>query len=108
MEIRFYTDEHVGRAVIRGLRARGADVLTVSEAGLLGASDHSHLQRAHEERRVILTQDTDFLRLHAQGVAHAGIIYAPQATSVGDLIRGSMLIRQALTAEEMADHVEFL
>jgi predicted nuclease of predicted toxin-antitoxin system len=58
-EIRFYTDEHVARAVIRGLRERGADVMTVVEAGLLGASDREHLERATQEGRVVFTQDTD-------------------------------------------------
>ena len=107
-EIKFYTDEHVGRVVIRGLRERGADVLTVAEAGLLGASDLKHVERAHREGRVVFTQDADFLRLHADGVLHVGIVYARQGASVGDVIRGLMLIRQALTVEEMEGHVEFL
>ncbi len=29
-EIRFYTDEHVPKAVVRGLRQRGVDVVTVA------------------------------------------------------------------------------
>ena len=108
-EIRFYTDEHVARAVIRGLRNRGADVLTVPEAGLLGASDLEHVERARQEGRVVFTQDADFLRLHAaEDVLHAGIVYARQGALVGDVIRGLMMIRQALTAEEMEGHVEFL
>ena len=32
--IRFYTDEHVAKAVVPGLRQRGVDVLTVPEAGM--------------------------------------------------------------------------
>ena len=44
--ISFYADEHVARAVIRGLRQRGVDVLSVPEAGLLGATDEEHLERA--------------------------------------------------------------
>lgn len=106
--VRFYTDEHVGRAVVRGLRQRGADVLTVPEAGLLGASDEQHLERARTESRVLFTQDEDFLRLHAAGVAHAGIVYAPQGTSIGDAIRGLILIHQLLEADEMIGHVEFI
>jgi predicted nuclease of predicted toxin-antitoxin system len=76
--IRFYLDEHVPRAVVRGLRQRGADVLTVQEANLLGASDEEHLERAKAEGCIVFTQDVDFLRLHAAGVEHAGIVYAPQ------------------------------
>ena len=32
-KIKFYTDEHVSKAVVMGLRRRGVDVLTVPEAG---------------------------------------------------------------------------
>ncbi|WP_337288367.1 DUF5615 family PIN-like protein [Candidatus Methylomirabilis sp.] len=107
-KIRLYTDEHVAKAVVRGLRQRGVDVLTVLEAGMIGALDEAHIRRAGNEDRVIFTQDDDFLRLHAAGVDHAGIIYAPQPTSVQNIIRGLMLIHQVLDAEEMRGHVEFL
>jgi predicted nuclease of predicted toxin-antitoxin system len=106
--IRFYTDEHVARAVVHGLRQRGVDVLSVVEAGMLGATDLMHLTFASQEARVIFTQDNDFLKLHAAGVSHAGIVYAPQGTAVGDQIRGLLLIQQVLQSEEMIDHIEFL
>src|SRR5262245_51063477 len=106
--IKFYTDEHVSKAVIKGLRERGADVRTVPEAGLLGASDEEHLERARAEGRVVFTQDDDFLRLHAAGANHSGIAYAPQGTPIGELIRGLMLIHQVLEPGEMENHVEYL
>ena len=73
LPIKFYTDEHVPRALVRGVRQRGADVLTVAEADLLGASDEEHFERARIEGRVIFTQDDDFLRLHAAGVEKMGL-----------------------------------
>jgi len=106
--IKFYTDEHVSRAVVRGLRQRGADVLTVPEAGLLGADDETHLAKAMSEGRVLYTQDEDFLRLHAAEVEHAGIVYARQGTPIGEIIRGLMLIHQVLDLEAMKGHVEFI
>ncbi len=60
------------------------------------------------EGRVILTQDADFLRLHALGVHHAGIVYAHQQTAVGEIIRGLMVIVEVLEPREMIDHVEFI
>jgi uncharacterized protein with PIN domain len=105
-EIKFYADEHVPKAVVRGLRQRGVDVLSVSEAGMLGATDDEHLKRARDEGRVIFTQDDDFLRLHAAGKSHGGIVYSPQQTSIGDMIRGLILIHQILDAEDMQGHVE--
>jgi hypothetical protein len=106
--IRFYTDEHVARAVVNGLRQRGVDVLTVPDAGTIGATDQEHLVRARCDAQVVFTQDNDFLRLHAEGIEHAGIVYAPQGTSIGALIRGLMLIRQVLDLGDMEGHVEFL
>jgi predicted nuclease of predicted toxin-antitoxin system len=107
-EVRYYTDEHVAQAVIRGLRQRGIDVLSVPEAGMMGASDAAHLAFAFESGRVIFTQDADFLRLATSGVHHFGIVYAAQHTSIGDIIRGLVQTRRVLPAEEMAMEIEYL
>jgi uncharacterized protein with PIN domain len=106
--VKFYTDEHVANAVARGLRQRGVDALTAAEAQMLGASDERHLAFALQQGRVVFTEDDDFLRLHALGIEHAGIAYAPHHTSIGEMIRGLMLIYQVLDADEMRRHVEFL
>ena len=106
--VRFYTDEHVGRAIVNGLRQRGMDVLTAAEAGLLSSDDAEHVKRARDEARVVFTQDEDFLRLHASGIEHSGIAYAPQGTPIGEIIRGLTLIHGVLAADEMRGHVEYL
>lgn len=107
-QVRYYTDEHVASAVIRGLRQRGIDVLSVPEAEMRGATDESHLAFALAQGRVIFTQDTDFLRLAASGAAHAGVVYAQQYTPIGDIIRGLLLIYQVLEAEDMVGRIEYL
>ena len=91
-EPRFYTDEHISKAVVAALRTNGVDVLTVPEARTMGASDEEHLQRATGDGRVLVTQDRDFLRLAAAGMHHAGIAYVTQNRTVGELVRGLMLI----------------
>ncbi len=106
--IRFYTDEQVARAVVEGLRRRGIDVLTCQEANLLGASDMAHLLYSSEQQCVMISQDDDFLRLHAAGISHAGIVYAHQRTPTGVMIRGLLLIHEVLEPFEMANHVEFI
>ena len=107
-KIRFYTDEHISKAVIQGLRLRGIDVLSISETRLFGATDEHHLGRATSEGRVVLTQDADFLALAAGGKNHQGIVFAPQGTPIGRLIQGLLLIYEVLEAEEMVNHIEFL
>lgn len=107
-QIKFYMDEHVPGAVTQGLRRRGVDVLTVQAAGVYSATDEEHLTLAASKGRIVFTQDADFLRLHAKGVHHAGIAYAPQQTAVGDIIRGLMLLVELLEPQDMIDHVEYV
>ncbi len=57
---------------------------------------------------MIVTQDVDFLRLHASKITHAGIVYASQQTSISRMLRSLMLVHDLLKPTDMADHVEFL
>lgn len=85
------------------------DVTTTAEAGLLGVSDEGHLAFAWLQSRVIVTHDADFLRLHAAGAEHAGIIYCPvQGHSLGDLIRSLVLMWELLEPGELRGQIEFL
>ena len=106
--IKFYTDEHVPNAVARGLRARGVDVRTTAEAGMLGASDEDQLAWAKSEGRVMFSQDRDFLRLAAAVTDHAGVAYASRATPIGAIINGLMLVHGVLEPAEMVGRVEYL
>jgi hypothetical protein len=101
-------DEHVPRAVAEGLRRRGVDVVRAQDVGLLEADDEQHRVFALAEGRVIVTQDADFLRFHAAGRPHAGIVYAPQQTAIGAFVRSLILICDVLSAEEVVGHVEFV
>jgi predicted nucleic acid-binding protein len=106
--IHFFMDEHVPEAVTAALRRRGVDVLTTQEAGMSEATDSALLVTAASQGRVLFTQDADLLRLHAQNTEHAGIVYAPQQTPVGVLVRGLILIVQVLEPDDMRNDVEFL
>lgn len=100
-KIRYYTDEHVAKAVIRGLRQRGVNVLTTPEAKKLNATDEEHLTFAFSEKRVIFTQDNDFLRLASSGKAHAGYSMPDQnqlVTLMGLRTRAGLTRREVATA----------
>ena len=106
--IRYVTDEHVPRAVADGLRKRGVEVITIEEAGLLGADDEEVLSFARTEGRVIVTQDQDFLQIAAGGADHPGVAYAPQGRSIGEMVRLLDLLVQVGTAEEIEGKVEYI
>lgn len=106
--IRFYMDEHVDLDVTKALQRRGMDVLTAQEASQRATDDAILLQTAAASGRVFVSQDKDGLRLASQGEPHTGIVYAPQGTPIGVLIRGLMLIYDVMDADEMVNHIEFI
>jgi hypothetical protein len=107
--VSFHLDEHISTALAHGLRHRAIDVTTTADAGLVGAADREHLAFATAAGRILITQDIDFLRLHASGVHHAGIAYChPQSRSVGEMLRRLVLLHAALSPEDMQNRVEYL
>ena len=108
-QIKFYFDEHIPAAVCKSLRRRGVDVLTTQEVGRGGLPDDAQLAFASHEGRVMVTLDSDFIALAAQGVEHAGIAYAkPGTRSIGELIRALLLVHGTLEPADMVGHVEYL
>ena len=109
MPLPLICDEHIPYQVVQGLLRRGIDVLTIQQLGLRSAEDEVILQMAEEQQRVIYTRDTDFLRHHAAGTPHPGIIYHhPLAHSFGSAIRVVALTCEVLSLDEIRNRVEFL
>jgi hypothetical protein len=98
-------DEHVGSAIVHGLRRRGLDVVTVTEAGMRGKNDHDQLAFALNTQRVIFTQDRDFLRLATSVPMLAS---CTQGVPIGTIVSGLLLIYNVLSAEEMMGNVEYI
>jgi hypothetical protein len=115
MKPRLYLDEDSMRlALVEFLRARGVDVLTASEAGMIEQPDEEHLERAAAQGRVLYSFNVaDYQRLHtawlAEGRSHAGIVLARQQQySVGEQMRRLLKLMAVLSADEMKNRVEFL
>ena len=107
--IRFHLDENSHHGIGDGLRRHGVDVSTTPDADLLGATDEEQLRFAVAQGRAIFTQDKDFLKLAGQDTEHHGILYCRQQTrSVGDIIRGLILVWEVYEAAELRNKVEYL
>ncbi|MBK7926489.1 MAG: DUF5615 family PIN-like protein [Bryobacterales bacterium] len=102
-------DEHISPALADALRHRGIDVTTTADAGLAGAEDREHLAFALRDGRVVVTRDVDFLRLHAEGLPHAGIAYwHTRSRGLGEVVRRLVSMHAALTPEEFQNRVNNL
>jgi predicted nuclease of predicted toxin-antitoxin system len=92
-----------------GLRLHGIDVRTTAEAGLLRTPDETQLAYAVANNRVVITQDTDFLRLAAASHEHRGLVFfAAQTRSIGQVIRAVQLIWEVYEEGEMHNRVEYI
>ena len=113
--IRFYFDNHLANAVVKGLRKRGVDVQTAHEAGRSQLPDDILIHLATADGRVIVTQDEDFPALAAafqtRGEPFAGIVYcdpAVYASRPGLLIQDLLILHGVYTADDMRDRLEYL
>jgi predicted nuclease of predicted toxin-antitoxin system len=107
--IRFHLDENVPFAIAQGLRTRGIDCSTTQDANLTQANDFKQLKYATDNKRVLVTHDSDFLRIHKNRITHTGITYCPQGSrTIGQIIKSLLLIYELLDQKEMIGAIEYL
>lgn len=113
--IRWYLDEDaMARGLVRGLQARGIDVLTAYDAGMVGRSDREQLETATGLGRAVYTFNVDdFCRLHdeylSSGQQHAGIVAAHRRRfTLGQQVHGLARLTTELSAEALAGQLLFL
>lgn len=108
MTFSFLADEHVKRVFITELRANSYDVVWVDADYEQGVSDSEHLERSQDSGRIILTNDSDFARLH-DDFDHAGIVlYYDQNMSVTEFIQGIKRIERFVPEDELRDTIVWL
>lgn len=108
--MKIYCDENIEHCIVEGLRRRGIESVSANGLGYRGKPDEFHLKKASELKAVILTHDTDFLKMASSPkISHRGIIFShPRTVSFGQCIRGVELIINILTEKDMENHIEFL
>ncbi len=113
MPVALYMDQHVPRAITRGLRRRGVDVLRVQDDGHDRADDVVILDRAITLGRVVFTQDQDFLVIaqtrQIHGTPFAGVVYAEQhRVGIGACVQDLEVIAKVYDPADMENKVEYL
>lgn len=82
MPVSLYMDHHVPKAITVGLRLRGLDIVTAHEDGTDQLDDDLLLERAHELKRALFTQDDDLLieaaKHQREEIPFSGVIYGHQ------------------------------
>ena len=113
MALAFYMDEHVPAPITVGLRVRGIAALTAQEDGRAGMDDAILLDRARELGRIMVSFDTDMLRIvhrrQQQGELFASLVFIhPTRISVGECIRELEIIAQGGLAADRVNQIIYL
>jgi predicted nuclease of predicted toxin-antitoxin system len=109
MPLRFHLDENASGSLAKALRRRNIDVTTTPEQGQITASDDSQLALAHAGGRVLITFDSDFVRMSAAGAPHRGIVFGTnQQRPLRELVDRIVIIWRTLTPAEMVGQVQFV
>lgn len=111
--VKIYVDENVDYRVVKGLKRRGVDIITVHETDNSAKSDEKQLEYAKSINALFFTHDDDLLKIakwwKKVGKNHNGIIYVHQAKlSVGEIVRKLKLLSETVSIKGMKNHIEFL
>lgn len=75
-EFRFLTDENIDKELVEFLRSTGFDVFDIKEEGLFRLSDAAILELSFAQKRIVISQDSDFGTLiFRDGAIFHGVIY---------------------------------
>lgn len=113
MTISLYMDHHVPKAITSGLRLRGVNALTAYEDGAEQMDDAELLQRAHELKRLLFTQDDDLLEEAAKCLRadkpFSGVVYAHQLrVTIGVCVQDLEIIVKSAELKEVENQVIYL
>ena len=110
--LKFFTDEHMSKAIVEQLRLRGVDVLRCEDVGMKAVDDSRLLEYATENGYVLLSMDDDVTKLHAEwvktGKRHKGIFYAPMTHFGGQAGIGPIVLFCAEWAALVGDSADDL
>jgi hypothetical protein len=114
VKIRFQADENLNQAIVYGVSRRepSVDFQTPQEAGLLGATDQTLLQKCAFENRILVSHDiktipgrfAEFITRQTS----AGVLLIPQRASVGEAIETLLMIWNSCDASEWENRICYL
>ena len=109
LPIAFYLDACVQVVIAKQLRRDGIEAVTARDLKKLDDNDPSHLQRATEQGRVLVTYDRDFVEMAQQGVEHTGIVFVPtRYRNIGVVVKELRKFKVRYNRNDVANLVWFL
>ena len=108
-KIRFHLDENVNLQIARALEKMEIEVSTSTTEPLRTATDEAQWSYVKREGRVLITHDSDFLRIASKDFNHPGILFCRKdERSLGEIIIECASVFNNFTPDEMKGKIEFI
>jgi hypothetical protein len=103
VQIKFYTDTHIAKAVAVQLQSKGVDIIRCEDVGMAEAGDLEHLEYTASTGRTIVTNDQGFTGHHRwwlqAGRQHAGIfLITHDKENIGMIVMALLFWHEAVAA----------
>jgi len=96
LQPKLLADENIPWLLVRLLRNMGLDIVWIPETGYRGISDIEVIDLANSDVRVVLTRDSDFLRIDLRRRVRYGLIYVAEPIRRDNIEKLSRNIAKAL------------
>lgn len=107
--IAFYFDACVQVVIAEQLNHEGIEAITARDLKKLSDDDPSHLQRATEQQRVLVTHDDDFVKMAQRGVEHAGVVFVPtRYRKIGVVVKELRKFQAQYSRDDVSNLVWYL
>ena len=106
--MKFLADEHIELSIVTGLKLLGIDIISINEAGKRGSDDEEILSFAKENDRIVITRDSDFVKLHSKGISHAGVVFISKFLEIGKVIEEIEKVAMIFEPEHVRNSVVFI
>ena len=104
--IRFHLDESLSPKISRAARLRGLDVTDSHTEGMLAATDIEQWDYCQQHGKVLITSDSDFLRIMREHPNHCGVVFCI-GMGIGSIIRKLEVLSNDVTPQEMRGRTEY-
>lgn len=105
--IKVYAHENIERSIIFSLEQKGFDITSVNRENMRGLSDKDQFDFAVKNERVVLTRDSDFLKI-CEGREHPGVLYIPKRRKRKEIVKRVVRILELLDSDDLEDQILFV
>jgi predicted nuclease of predicted toxin-antitoxin system len=105
--LRFHLDESLTPKIAHAARLRGLDITDSHTEEMLSHSDLQQWEYCQQQGKILITADSDFLRLCKENPNHYGVVFC-LGTGIGSIVRELEVLSNDILPQEMLGRIDYI